>query len=68
MWADETRSGFIRIEGYKEKAMEERVWVERAQHGDQTAFAHLVEVYQGPVYNLAYRMLGSAQDAEDAAQ
>jgi RNA polymerase sigma-70 factor (ECF subfamily) len=48
--------------------MDERGWIEQAQRGDQAAFAHLVEVYQGPVYNLAYRMLGSAQDAEDAAQ
>jgi RNA polymerase sigma-70 factor (ECF subfamily) len=27
-----------------------------------------VELYQRPVYNLCYRMLGNAQDAEDAAQ
>ena len=36
--------------------------------GDQQAFAELVETYQQSVYNLAYRMLGNANEAEDAAQ
>ncbi len=40
----------------------------RAQQGDDEAFSYLVEVYQRPVYNLCYRMLGNAGDAEDAAQ
>lgn len=48
--------------------MEDRVLVERAQRGERAAFAQLVERYQTPVYNLAYRMLGDANDAEDAAQ
>jgi RNA polymerase sigma-70 factor (ECF subfamily) len=43
-------------------------WLRRAQQGDDTAFSRLVEVYQKPVYNLCYRMLGNAGDAEDAAQ
>ena len=47
---------------------QERVWVERAIAGDHTAFANLVAAYQGPVFNLAYRMLGNGGDAEDAAQ
>jgi RNA polymerase sigma-70 factor (ECF subfamily) len=46
----------------------EHTWVLQARQGDQQAFARLVEAYQGPVYNLAYRMLGNAGDAEDAAQ
>jgi RNA polymerase sigma-70 factor (ECF subfamily) len=40
----------------------------QAQSGDPQAFTYIVEQYQRPVYNLCYRMLGNAQDAEDAAQ
>jgi RNA polymerase sigma-70 factor, ECF subfamily len=43
-------------------------WLARARKGDDEAFALLVESYQRPVYNLCYRMLGDAQEAEDAAQ
>src|SRR5215212_4654674 len=46
----------------------EQDWIEAAQHGDHSAFAQLVEAYKSPVYNLAYRMLGNAAEAEDAAQ
>lgn len=40
----------------------------RAQNGDEEAFTSLVLQYQNPVYHLCYRMLGNAQEAEDAAQ
>jgi RNA polymerase sigma-70 factor (ECF subfamily) len=43
-------------------------WVRRAQKGDDEAFTNLVEMYQKPVYNLCYRMLGDPASAEDAAQ
>jgi RNA polymerase sigma-70 factor (ECF subfamily) len=46
----------------------EAEWLTRAQQGDDEAFSYLVEAYQRPVYNLCYRMLGNAADAEDAAQ
>jgi RNA polymerase sigma-70 factor (ECF subfamily) len=46
----------------------ETTWVVQAQQGDPEAFTRLVETYQRPVYNLCYRMLYDAQDAEDAAQ
>jgi RNA polymerase sigma-70 factor (ECF subfamily) len=36
--------------------------------GNRGAFAALVETYQAGVYNLCYRMLGDAREAEDAAQ
>lgn len=39
-----------------------------AQRGDKAAFAQIVAEFQTPVYNLAYRMLGNRNDAEDAAQ
>lgn len=47
---------------------QERVWIEAALQGDRNAFGRLVEAYQGPVYNLTYRMLGDSHEAEDAAQ
>jgi RNA polymerase sigma-70 factor, ECF subfamily len=47
---------------------QELTWVLQARKGDQSAFAKLVEAYQMPVYNLAYRMLGTPNEAEDAAQ
>ena len=46
----------------------EAEWLSKAQQGDPQAFTALVEAYQRPVFNLCYRMLGNAQDAEDAAQ
>jgi len=39
-----------------------------AQAGNEAAFTHLVESFQTPVYHLCHRMLGNAQEAEDAAQ
>ena len=47
---------------------EEQVWLEQAMKGDQVAFGKLVEAYQTPVYNLAYRMLNNSGEAEEAAQ
>jgi len=46
----------------------ETTWVQQARAGDRAAFSSLVESYQTPVYNLAYRMLGNVAEAEDAAQ
>ncbi len=43
-------------------------YVLRAVAGDATAFVTLVERYKRAVYSLAYRLLGNAADAEDAAQ
>ncbi|HOU42009.1 MAG TPA: sigma-70 family RNA polymerase sigma factor [Promineifilum sp.] len=47
---------------------DEQVWLQKARRGDKNAFGQLIEAYQGPVYNLAYRMLGNAGEAEEAAQ
>ncbi len=46
----------------------EAIWLVQAQKGDQQAFTNIVEAYQKPVFNLCYRMLNNAEDAEDAAQ
>jgi RNA polymerase sigma-70 factor (ECF subfamily) len=42
--------------------------VRRTLAGDQQAFASLVEKYKDSVFNVAYRMLGNASEAEDVAQ
>jgi RNA polymerase sigma-70 factor, ECF subfamily len=47
---------------------EEITLIERALQGDRDAFSQLMHRYAGAVYGLAYRMLGSPQDAEDASQ
>ena len=47
---------------------EEKVWIQQALAGDQEAFACLVKAYQTAVYNLAYRLLRDAHEAEDLAQ
>jgi RNA polymerase sigma-70 factor, ECF subfamily len=47
---------------------EELIWLEQAQKGDKAAFGKLIEAYQTPVYNLAYRMLNNSGEAEEAAQ
>ncbi len=48
--------------------MTEQDLITRARAGDETAFTGLVETYQTAIYNLCYRMLGEANEAEDAAQ
>jgi RNA polymerase sigma-70 factor (ECF subfamily) len=51
-----------------EAHVDESQWLEQSRDGDEGAFAHLVERYQAPVYNLCFRMLGNHSEAEDAAQ
>ncbi|MFI5274528.1 MAG: sigma-70 family RNA polymerase sigma factor [Ktedonobacterales bacterium] len=47
---------------------EERVLVERSQHGDVAAFNQLVESHQAGAYALALRMLGDPDVAADVTQ
>ena len=47
---------------------EERMLVERARSGNQEAFEKLVHLCDRGVLRLAYRMLGNAEDAQDAYQ
>ena len=49
-------------------AAAEAGWLEQARRGDDEAFARLVEAYQLPVFNLCFRILGEAAEAEDASQ
>jgi RNA polymerase sigma-70 factor, ECF subfamily len=42
--------------------------VSRFQHGEEDAFVTLMRRHERRIYNLAYRMLGAAEDARDATQ
>ncbi len=48
--------------------MSEQDIVTLARKGDQAAFTTLVQTYQTAIYNLCYRMLGEADQAQDATQ
>jgi len=43
-------------------------WVTLAKRGDQDAFRHLVEMYQGRIYALCYGMLQNREEALDVVQ
>ena len=44
------------------------VSIEALRSGDRLEFARLVEAYSGQIYQLALKMLGQPQDAEDVLQ
>ena len=48
--------------------MDERELLARVRRGDEAAFEALVRLYEKRIYTLCFRMCGSAQDAEEAAQ
>ncbi len=50
------------------EGLDEQACVHAARSGDRRAFEALVTRYERPVYNLSLRMLGRAEDAEDAGQ
>jgi RNA polymerase sigma-70 factor (ECF subfamily) len=47
---------------------EENQIVERVLKGEREAFAALVDAYKGAIFNLAFRMTYSHQDADDLSQ
>ncbi len=47
---------------------DERSLIERSRRGDVAAFDKLVRLYERSVYNTAYRLSGSYDDASDIAQ
>jgi RNA polymerase sigma-70 factor (ECF subfamily) len=47
---------------------DDQILVRRAQNGDTDAFENLVRNHERRVYNLCLRMMGSPEDAADAAQ
>jgi RNA polymerase sigma-70 factor (ECF subfamily) len=46
----------------------ENVLVERCRNGDRQALAELLGIYQRPIYNAAYRIVGNPDDAADVTQ
>lgn len=51
--------------------MDQKIEVEiiaKVLKGDRQAYALLVDEYKSPIYNLAYRMTASADDADDLTQ
>ncbi len=57
MWAFFEESRFVTEE-----------WLDQLRVGDQAAFEAIFRAYHGRVFATAYRLLGSAQEAEDVAQ
>lgn len=56
------------LEPHLETSFIEAECVQQVLEGNEDAFTDIVEHFQSPVYNLCYRMLGTPQEAEDAAQ
>ena len=54
----------MRYQGFED----EPLWLEEARAGNKESFGKLIEAYQTPVFNLAYRMLSNGDEAEQAAQ
>jgi RNA polymerase sigma-70 factor, ECF subfamily len=52
----------------QEAALEDHRLVSGLQASDERAYEQLIERFQNPVYNLAYRLLNDQADASDVAQ
>ncbi len=52
----------------EQKAVDEQVWVERAQASDSRAFEALYRAHIGKIYALCLRMTGNPSEAEDCTQ
>ena len=46
----------------------DRALIERCKRGDRRALGELVSTYERPVFNAAYRIVGSREDAADITQ
>jgi len=49
-------------------SVSERLLLSRLQARDEEAFEEMVGLYQNKIYNLVYRMMGNAGEAEEVAQ
>jgi RNA polymerase sigma-70 factor (ECF subfamily) len=52
----------------QEAALEDHRLISGLQAGEEIAYEQLIERFQSPVYNLAYRLLNDQADASDVAQ
>ncbi len=52
----------------QEALLEDHRLISGLQAGDELAYEQLIERFQSPVYNLAYRLLNDQADASDVAQ
>lgn len=52
----------------QEAALEDQRLISSLQAGEESAYERLIERFQAPVYNLAYRLLNDQADASDVAQ
>lgn len=46
----------------------EPIWIEAAKKGERESFERIVLAYQQKVFNLAFRLLGDREDAQDITQ
>ncbi len=56
------------MEPQSDPSTHELTLIRKSQSGDQDAFRRLMEKYQDYIFDLCFRVLANAQDAEDAAQ
>lgn len=54
--------------GRRVEEREETAWLQAARSGESWALERLFQLYQPQVYSLCYRLLGRAEDAQDATQ
>jgi RNA polymerase sigma-70 factor (ECF subfamily) len=63
-----TREMSLGSEPFVTAGVQDRGLVERCREGDPSAFARLVALHEGMVFNLAARMLGDLEEARDVSQ
>jgi RNA polymerase sigma-70 factor (ECF subfamily) len=66
--ADMERTFRLGLKPHAAEIPDERGWIERARLGDRAAYDALVRLHYPRVHGLAWRLVGSPEDAEDLAQ
>ncbi len=62
------RSVDLALDRSQEAVSDEAALVAELQAGSERAFAYLVGIYQNPIYNLIFHMLGNQAEAADVLQ